>query len=538
MGAIRRANPQRHWWAFSLLALGVLGLIAVGHDGRRVAQLAMLALPPLLWLLLPLQSRLWRRVRGLVVGVMVLAFGVDGLTRGYLQDRYAAAPDSSVVLEAVANANVRETKEYLQTNWVDTGLHALGLLACIAAAALLLNRDFGGGVPPLSKPLRIVLLVLLVLCSIGYLSKPWRRLHPLAFWPQWVAAVQTTRTGWTEQHALRAHRLQHARSLAPTVQADGPSTVVLVLTDSVNRSNMSVFGYPRDTTPQLRASRDALGEQMLFLPHAWSTEPGTLASLRTIFGFGQTAPESPLHLLALAREAGYKVWWMSNHDDLAINQTHAQLADEVEIINRQPGRSGASLDGELLDCLDEALRDPTPRKFVVVHLLGAHPHYRLRQPDAWSPFAGHDAVDDLLAGQGRARWVREMRRDYDEALRYHDGVVAETLRLTRSAGDLAGHRAWMYLSDHGQEVGHTGNRVGHSLDTAEGYRIPAIIWRNQGRFDDRLASRPFRADWAAWTLADLLQLRWPTMEPQRNVLGTGYAWQPPALPVPQLRFSE
>ena len=39
--------------------------------------------------------------------------------------------------------------------------------------------------------------------------------------------------------------------------------------------------------------------------------------------------DEPQHVLALARAAGYKVWWMSNHDDLVIEQQHARLADVV-----------------------------------------------------------------------------------------------------------------------------------------------------------------------------------------------------------------
>ena len=61
---------------------------------------------------------------------------------------------------------------------------------------------------------------------------------------------------------------------------------------------------------------------------------------------------------------------MSNHDDVAIEQQHARLADSLEMINREPGRSTAMLDGELLDCLKEALIDPAPRKLIIVHLAG------------------------------------------------------------------------------------------------------------------------------------------------------------------------
>jgi len=231
---------------------------------------------------------------------------------------------------------------------------------------------------------------------------------------------------------------------------------------------------------------------------------------------------------------------MSNHDDVAIQQQHAELADVVDMVNRTPGRAGASLDGELLDCLQEALEDAAERKLIVVHLMGAHPHYSLRFPAGANPFDDQiDDVDEQLAKSGRSAWVRKFRQDYDAALLYHDFVVSEMLQLTRTIGRTNDYRAWMYLSDHGQEVGHEGNRAGHSPSTASGYRIPTLIWRNSApQPHPETDTRPFRADWAGWTIADLLNLQWHGDGSDRNVLRESYRWQAPALPVDVKSFKE
>ena len=98
----------------------------------------------------------------------------------------------------------------------------------------------------------------------------------------------------------------------------------------------------------------------------------------------------------------------------------------------------------------------------------------------------------------------------------------------------------MYLSDHGQEVGHGGNHAGHSPSTASGYRIPTIIWRNGLSKPQQpgTETRPFRADWAAWTLADLLKLTWNGDTTDRNVLSDGYRWLAPTLPVQVRSFED
>ena len=537
------ATALRH--ARTLKACAVMGglllaLVVLGHDGRRVAQLFALGLPLLAWMLWPVRSARSHRLRtaGLWLGAMAFAF--DGVARGYLLEAYQAAPNSALVLASAANTNARESAEYLSMHWRALVVWTVPLLVA--------GWAFGGcarqgarAAAPWPRWAIGLLGAALLLAAAAHASKPWRRLHPVAFWGDWGRSVQALRLAWSDQQRLRDQALQRAREAAPVATRPGPSTVVLVITDSINRDNLALYGYGRATTPRLLAHRQLLGDEMLVIRNAWSVDASTLPALRSLFNFGAPAGESPQHLLALARAAGYRVWWMSNHDDIAVEQAHARLADVVEMVNRTPGRAGASLDGELLDGLQEALEDPAGRKLIVVHLMGAHPHYSLRFPAGENPFDDKvDAVETGLVERGRSSWVRRHRQTYDAALLYHDFVVSETLQLTRRAGRPGDYRAWMYLSDHGQEVGHVSDRAGHSPTTASGYRIPAVIWQDppDAARAAGAALTPFRADWAGWTIADLLDIQWPGAAPDRNALSAAYRWQPPVLPVEVKSFSE
>ncbi|OWQ43861.1 hypothetical protein CDL60_28160 [Roseateles noduli] len=532
------------WGALGLLALACAGSVLAGHESRRAAQVGLLALPVLLWLLWPIERPAWRRVRWAAAFIVISAFLIDGAVRGFLQRDYQAAPDSSLVLAAAANTTPRESIEYLTSQLPAMALAAAALIAMLAltGVAITLATRVTGDQAALSRRARVALLVVLAVSALAHLSKPWRRHHPLLFWPAWTQQVVDLRANWADQQVQREQLMRNADTAAPAMTTDSPATVVLVLGESVNRDNMSLYGYARATTPELIALRDEERSRLLTLRHAWSTQATTVASLSGLFSFGERDEDDPAgstqHVIALAKRAGYKVWWVSNHDDVAVDQQHARLADVVEMINRQPGRSSGSLDGELLDEVELALADPAPRKLVVVHLLGAHPHYRLRMPPNEHPFDDDDgdAVDSAMARDGRAAWVREFRQDYDSAIHYHDRIVAQTLRLTRSHLAAGERGAWMFVSDHGQEVGHSGDHAGHSPGTAAGYRIPALLWRSDAGFDASTASRPFRADWAGWTLAELMQLRWPGMHDERNVLHPAYAWQAPTLPVKDVVF--
>lgn len=531
-------NPvlRRPLCAAGALAALATVFIVLGHDGRRVAQMLALFLPAVVWLAWPVRSPAVRRVRHGLVWAASLVFFVDGALRGFLLDAYGAVPNSALVLGAMANSNTREAGEYLQTTWRSV---LLWLVVCTVAAGVAWRLAGRGAVatPAHTRPgrwLGAVLVLCLLFAAVGYVSKPWRRMHPVAFWPAWVESVEALRSSQADQHQLRAVALERAHALHPSITRDGPSTVVLVISDSINRDNMSLYGYARATTPRLNGMARQLGAQMLTLRNAWSADASTVPSLRNIFSFGTPDAPDAQHLLALARTAGYKVWWMSNHDDIAIEQQHARLADVVDLVNRTPGRSGASLDGELLDNLQAALEDATPRKLIVVHLLGAHPHYRLRFPADQNPFDdAPDAVDRQLEDKGRSAWVRRFRQDYDAAVLYHDFVVAEMLELARTAGASSGYRAWMYLSDHGQEVGHERNQVGHSPGSESGYRIPTLLWSNDPPPAEgaAIAGRPFRADWAGWTLARLMHLQWVGQRASQDVVDAQYQWQPPPLPI-------
>jgi heptose-I-phosphate ethanolaminephosphotransferase len=387
---------------------------------------------------------------------------------------------------------------------------------------------------PAMRRLRIgVALAALPPVAAAYAIKPWRRLHPAVFWPAWAGEVEAHRASWADRRRWRDATLERARAEGAATAAIPPSTVVLVLSDSVNRDNLGLYGYARDTTPRLEALRAVLGDRMVVFRDAWSTHAGTIPAVRSTLQFGADAPDDTAHLISLARAAGWRTWWLSTHDDIAIEQTHARLADTVHMASRTPGRASRTPDDALLGPLRAALDDPAPLKFVVLHMMGAHPHYRYRYPKGDNPFDDdEDTVARELDRHGRPFWIRAARDHYDAALRHHDRVVAGTLEtlLARLPGN--GRAAWLYMSDHGQEVGHEIDHAGHSARTEAGYRIPAVLWRSgpDPRPAQALAGRPFRGDWAAWTLARLLELRWAGDDPRRDVLSDAYRWTPPPIP--------
>jgi heptose-I-phosphate ethanolaminephosphotransferase len=526
--------------ATTTICAGTFFFLLHGHTLTRAMQLIPLLLPGVLVLLLPARTKLQHRLRLAFVAIWVTMFLLDGAVRAFILETYQAAPDSTFVTSAVANTGWRESGEYARTfTPVLAGWIAAVTFCALGALAL---SSFGNRTSRPSSLGIILIASLLAISSLTYAFKPWRKLHPAVFWPGWSQSVAEMRDDWGRQDAARERRQQLASSLRPVVANDLPSTVVLVLGESINRDNMSLYGYSRATTPTLDRRKQELGDSMLVFRNAWSVEASTLPSLNQLFALDDRNDdgEDP-HILALARAAGYRTWWISNHDDMAIDQLHARLADVVENVNRSPGRSGGGLDEHLLDNVQAALTDGATRKFIVVHLMGAHPYYRLRYPNGADAFVKKDHVDLQMSAAGRSWRVGMLRKEYDSALHYHDTIVARLLDSVR-AGSRQGdeeQRALMYLSDHGQEVGHSADFSGHSRTTPAGYRIPAFIWHNQPwSIVPGVDRRAFRSDWASWVLADLLKLEWRGRDTRYNVLSADYRWQAPKLPVAITAYTE
>ena len=164
-------------FAFGVFAATLLTVLVLGHDGRRIAQLMALALPAVALLHWPIRSAGLHRLRIAFVWLWAMGFVFDGIVRAYLLETYRAAPDSALVQSAAANTSKREISEYLSMHW--------RTMVCwstlLVVAGLIFGRYARHGVRAATHWPRwgaVMLSLTMLVGSMAYLSKPWRRLHP------------------------------------------------------------------------------------------------------------------------------------------------------------------------------------------------------------------------------------------------------------------------------------------------------------------------------------------------------------------------
>nr|MBP3724801.1 phosphoethanolamine transferase [Campylobacter sp.] len=270
------------------------------------------------------------------------------------------------------------------------------------------------------------------------------------------------------------------QSLNSVKFTDEPNTFVLVIGESDTRYNWHLYGYGRDTTPQM----DMIKDELLIFKNATAAAPNTIAAFINIMTNAnknnpdayKTSPD----ILLLAKLGGYKTYFISNHstDNRSIINVFASNADELILTNIGHSRGEGSFDDAVIEPYEKALKDNAKKKFIIVHLLGSHPAYHFRYPKEFSKYTYEfsDEVATKLSNEGRAKYAIAFRNLYDNSILYSDFI--RTKLLVRLMENKNGRKSWLYFSDHGQDVSHNSNFSGNNYKSKEQWYVPMVFWIN------------------------------------------------------------
>ncbi|WP_414165341.1 phosphoethanolamine transferase CptA [Superficieibacter sp. BNK-5] len=307
-----------------------------------------------------------------------------------------------------------------------------------------------------------------------------------------------------------------------------PRTLVLVIGESTQRGRMSLYGYPRETTPELDALHKT-DKQLTVFNNVVTSRPYTIEILQQALTFAdEKHPDLYLtqpSLMNMMKQAGYKTFWITNQQTLTARNTmltvFSKQTDKQFYMNQERMQSAREYDTNVLAPFKEVLADPAPKKFIIVHLLGTHIKYKYRYPENEGIFDGK--TDDLPAGLSAEE--REAYNDYDNANRYNDHVVASLIKDYK-ATDPNGFL--LYFSDHGEEVydtppHHTQGR-NEEAPTRHMYTIPFLLWTSEKwqaahpRDVSGDVNRKYSSSELIHTWSDLAGLSYTGYDPTRSIV--------------------
>ncbi|WP_371233335.1 phosphoethanolamine transferase CptA [Pseudomonas sp. QE6] len=526
------------WYFSGVTQLLILLSGTTGFAGFRDAFfLSSLWLAPVL--LLPRFTRGISAIIGLVLwGASLVGLSYFGIYRQEF---------SQSVIFVMFESNTAEAGEYFSqyfSLWL-----CLALLVYSVVAVLLWRR-----IRPVTLPLytRVPVAVLLVAMNLVYpfykqmvtqersfaeaLEKVQQRMEPAVPWQLVVGYAQ-----YRQQLDNMQKLLEQNASLPPLQNlkdssGEAPRTLVLVLGESTTREHMHLYGYPRETTPNLDALAAAEGHNLTVFQNVVSPRPYTIEVMQQILTFGdEQNPDKFLtdpSLINLMKQAGYKTFWITNQQTMTKRNTmlttFSQQTDAQFYLNNQRNQNASQYDGVVLEPFEKALQDPAQKKFIVIHLLGTHMDYRYRYPEQYAQFKDRQGVPSALSDD-----QVETYNFYDNAVLYNDFVVSSLIKRY-AATDPNGFL--LYLSDHGEDVYSSGNhdRLGRNegAPTRPMYTIPFMLWTSPSwqaahpRDLQAAANRPYSSSHLIHTLSDLAGLSYDRFEPVKSLVSDQFAVAP------------
>lgn len=522
------------FWYFSGITQLLIQLTGTsGFSGFRQAfVMSAVWLAPML--LFPKQTR----VMSALIGVVLWACSMASLGYFFIYQQEF----SQSVIFIMFESNVSEAGEYM-TQYFAWWM-VLAFLAHTAFAYFLWTR-----VRPVHLPRAQALIAAtaIVLAVIGYplikqtahtgslaegFDKFETRIEPAVPWQMAVAYHRYLGTLAGMQDMLdSASKIPPLKNFTDSM-ANQPATLVLVIGESTNRQRMSLYGYPRETTPEL----DKLKDQLAVFDNVITPRPYTIEALQQVLTFAdEENPDLYLttpSLVSMMKQAGYKTFWITNQQTMTKRNTmlttFSEQADEQAYLNNNRNQNAAQYDGDVIEPFNKALADAAPRKLIVVHLLGTHMSYQYRYPPTFNKFTDRKGVPDGVRDDQVPTY-----NSYDNAVLYNDFVVSSLIKdyaKTDPNGFL------LYLSDHGEDVfdsaGHNTLGRNENKPTAPMYTIPFMAWASpkwRETHDWSFAAdlgRPYSSSQLIHTWADLAGLSFDELDRGKSLVSDSFKPRP------------
>ncbi|MEQ8361806.1 MAG: sulfatase-like hydrolase/transferase [Cyclobacteriaceae bacterium] len=302
---------------------------------------------------------------------------------------------------------------------------------------------------------------------------------------------------------------------------------IVILGESSRYSNWGVNGYYRDTSPNMARRTNIITFSDMISP-----VPLTGLSLPLILT--RATPESHDALyteksfLTAFKEAGYKVYWISNQP--------AELST-IRFINEADSYitlAGKGLfDESLLTSVKEAINSNNQNVLIVVHTQGSHYNYAKRFPKEFNVY-----TPSTMNSNENSKSIENgdlIMNSYDNTILYTDFVINKTIELVENESWVA---SVIYLSDHG-EIIFDGNldKLGHGIGTPSRYvyHIPFLFWYSdlfELKYADKIRSAKLNENDPISTInffhsiLDLNQITVNNEENSKSIFSNSYVKRP------------
>jgi glucan phosphoethanolaminetransferase (alkaline phosphatase superfamily) len=324
------------------------------------------------------------------------------------------------------------------------------------------------------------------------------------------------------QLATTARPLQQVHAVE---KATGkPRAYVVVIGESLTRHHMHLYGYPRDTTPEL--DRLAKTGELLVFRDVVTSHALTVPALLSILRFPSGHEHAGQTVFDIFNGGAFQTYWISNQYqygafESAVSLLTASARERVWLNQPLQGRyeERRNFDSVVVNPLRNIIHRDKGDKVIFIHLLGDHFNYRSRFPDSAAYFNGAEGSSCRTPDQN------QLSNDYDSSVRFNDSVMGKIITTMR---EFDGESFVLYFSDHGEEVYDWRDFFDHDDSMLSPYlaEIPFVLWLSDAYRSahpaftaqvTRATNRPFITSDLIDTVTDLARLSFPGMDESHSL---------------------
>jgi len=253
---------------------------------------------------------------------------------------------------------------------------------------------------------------------------------------------------------------------------------VLVIGETARKHNFGIYGYERETTPNL----DTISN-LIHFSNVNSTANLTSLSIPFILTRATPSQVSPKldepAILAPFKEAGFKTYWISNQPSGvgSVFGFYSSLADSYK--NASVLSKSSNYDGQLINELEDVLNDTTSKKkFIIIHTIGSHFRYNNRYPNEFEKFKPNLKKGLSIENSISLRSKDKIINSYDNSILYTDYILSEFINTIEKQNAIS---FMYYISDHGENLyDDNSEKILHAYINPTQYEleIPLFIWNS------------------------------------------------------------
>ncbi len=307
---------------------------------------------------------------------------------------------------------------------------------------------------------------------------------------------------------------------------DEEALYVIIIGESTTRNNMGIYGYYRNTNPNLQAIK----EDLHLFNNVISPHTHTILSLDKVLSMGDYYhPENNKlgTVIQLANQAGFETYWLSNQKPIGAYESLISLyakASKNQFYVSSFSVNNDKYDEDLLPKLQETINRRSSKKMIFLHLEGSHISYNKKYPDTFQFF------DDQPKTKFTSNETYQIINEYDNSIRYNDFVVSQIIDMVKKTNK---NSYVVYFSDHGEEVFKDHEYFGHNevIGSNAMFEIPFIVWTSDKynenskiNFQDKL-DRKYNLEDFIYSFSELSRINFDQFQPSKSIFNADFKYK-------------